>query len=87
MNWTDFGNNFQELSRDISNKIKQKCRQELNLLRYNILVQVTIRQRKDQGEMLTSRCLWDTSIDNYASANFQNKYIWVSALVFGLYSD
>lgn len=85
--WTDFGDDFEELSRDVADKIKRNCREELNLPRYKILVQVTIGQRKDQGAMITSRCLWDTSADNYASANFQNKYVWVSALVFGLYAD
>ena len=52
-----------------------------------MLVQVTIGQRKDQGVIFTSWCLWDTLTDNYALANFQNKHIWASALVLGLYSD
>ena len=40
--------------------------------RYKIIVQVTVGQVKDQGVRVCSRCLWDTSVDNYASTNFEN---------------
>ena len=85
--WYDFCDEIEELSKDIADSIKERCKKELNLPRYKLIVQVTIGQRKDQGVRITSRCLWDTSTDNYASVNFQNEFIWVSALVFGLYTD
>ena len=36
---------------------------------------------------LLRRCLWDTSTDNYATASFQNEFIFASVLVFFLYTD
>ena len=59
----------------------------MNIPRYKIIVQVTIGQMKDQGVKITSRSLWDTSTDNYATVSFQNEHIWASAIVFGLYTD
>ena len=85
--WTAYGDDFEELSKDIADKIKDQCRKELNLPRYKIIVQVTVGQRKDQGVRITSRCLWDTSTDQYASASYQNEFVWASALVFGMYTD
>ena len=86
-NWADFGDELENLSKDIADKIKERCKQSLNIPRYKILVQVTIGQMKDQGVKITSRCLWDTATDNYATVSFQNQHIWASAIVFGLYAD
>ena len=86
-NWADFGDELENLSKDVADKIKEKCKQSLNIPRYKILVQVTIGQKKDQGVKITSRCLWDTATDNYATVSFQNQHIWASAIVFGLYAD
>ena len=86
-NWADFGDELENLSKDIADMIKERCIQSLNIPRYKILVQVTIGQMKDQGVKITSRCLWDTATDNYATVSFQNQHIWASAIVFGLYAD
>ena len=85
--WGDFGDEFEGLGTSIADKIKEKCKLELNIPRYKIVVQVTTGQMKDQGATVTSRCLWDTATDNYATVNFQNQHIWASAIVFGLYID
>lgn len=85
--WIDFGDEFEDLTKDLADKIKHQIKEKLNLARYKIIVQVTIGQKKDQGVRITSRCLWDTSTDNYATVNYQNEHVWVSALVFGLYTD
>jgi len=85
--WSDFGDEFESLSKDIADKIKEECKSSMNIPRYKIIVQVTIGQMKDQGVKITSRSLWDTSTDNYATVCFQNEHIWASAIVFGLYTD
>ncbi|KAL7543691.1 hypothetical protein ACHAXR_012999 [Thalassiosira sp. AJA248-18] len=85
--WADFGDEFEALSKDIADKIKEKCKESLDIPRYKIVVQVTIGQMKDQGVKITSRCLWDTAADNYATVSYQNQHIWASAIVFGLYAD
>ncbi|KAL7427439.1 hypothetical protein ACHAXH_002092 [Discostella pseudostelligera] len=85
--WVDSGDKFEALSKDIADKIKAKCIAKLNIPRYKIVVQVTIGQMKDQGVTITSRCLWDTATDNYATARFQNQRIWSSAIVFALHTN
>eukprot|EP00804_Cyclotella_cryptica_P025114 CCRYP_012978-RC/>CCRYP_012978-RC protein AED:0.47 eAED:0.55 QI:0/0/0/1/1/1/3/0/153 len=85
--WADFGDEFETLSKDIADKIKERIKCTLNIPRYKLAIQVTIGQMKDQGVRITSRCLWDTSTDNYATASFQNRHVWASAIVFGLYTD
>ncbi|KAL7544395.1 hypothetical protein ACHAWF_007777 [Thalassiosira exigua] len=85
--WTDFGDEFEALSKDVADKIKEGCKAALDVPRYKIVVQVAIGQMKDQGVKITSRCLWDTANDNYATVNFQNQHVWACAIVFGLYTD
>ena len=79
--WSDFGDEFETLSKDIADKIKEKCKSTMDIPRYKIVVQVTIGQMKDQGVKITSRCLWDTTTDNYATVSYQNQHIWASAIV------
>jgi len=78
---------FPVLSKTIADKIKAAIRAELNVNRYKLVCQVTIGQLKDQGVRITSRCLWDTTTDNYASIDYRNEHIWASAMVFGLYAE
>lgn len=85
--WADFGDDFESLSKTIADIVKNKCKTELCLPRYKILVQVTIGQMKDQGVGITSRCLWDTNTDNYASISYRNEVIWASCTVFGVYAE
>jgi hypothetical protein len=75
------------LSKGIADKIKEQCKTAMNVPRYKIMVQVTIGQMKDQGVKITSRCLWDTAMDNYATISFKNQHIWASAIVFAMYTD
>jgi hypothetical protein len=82
--WNNFGDDVEELSKDIADKIKKKCKEELNLPRYKLIVQVTIDKKRIR---VTSRCLWDTSTDRYAFMSHQNANMWVSVLVFGMYTD
>lgn len=44
----------------------------LRIPRYKVVVQVTLGELKEQGIRVASRCLWDPSTDNYASAGFKN---------------
>jgi tctex1 domain-containing protein 2 len=37
-----------------------------------VVVQVTLGDMREQGIRVASRCLWDPSTDNYASAAFKN---------------
>lgn len=85
--WSDYGEDMEALTKDIADRIKHKCKTTLHIPRYKLVVKVTIRQSKDQGVHIGSRCLWDTSTDNYASCQYKNAYIWANAIVFGLYTE
>lgn len=42
---------------------------------------------KDQALHSSSRCLWDTSCDGWASETFLNESLFCSAQVFALYFE
>ena len=44
----------------------------LRIPRYKVVVHVTLGELREQGIRVASRCLWDASTDNYASAGFKN---------------
>ena len=44
----------------------------LGIPRFKVVVQTTVSQLRDQGIRVASRCLWNVSTDNYASASFKN---------------
>ena len=56
----------------ISEQVKARIKQELNIPRYKIVVQVTIGEMRSQGIRVASKCLWDADSDNYASYSYQN---------------
>lgn len=74
------------LSVEICDQIRDECK-KLKMPRYKIIVQATIGQLKGQGVRICSRCLWDETTDNYASASYQNQTLWASVMVFGLYTE
>jgi tctex1 domain-containing protein 2 len=75
-----------EWANNISDKVRDAIA-GLNLPRYKIVVQTSIGQCKDQGIRIASRCLWDTQSDNYASAEYINKNMFCTVIIFALYSD
>ena len=85
--WSHGTNDFETLTNEIADAIKIKCLESFKMTRYKLIVMVTMGQKKDQGVVISSRCLWDTSTDNYVTVYFQNQHVWSSALVFGLYVD
>ena len=74
--------NFETLCKEIADKIKEQCKTMMDVPRYKIIVQVTIGQMRDQGIKISSRCLWDTTTDNYATVSFQNQQVFATANVF-----
>jgi hypothetical protein len=85
--WTEHPEDYETLANDIADAIKVQCLESFKMTRYKIIVMVAVGQKKDQGVAISSRCLWDTSTDNYVSVSFQNQQIWSTAIVFGLYID
>ncbi len=52
-----------------------------------VIVQVNVGEVQGQGLRITSRCLWDTSTDNYSSVQYKAKNLWCCAMCFGIYTE
>ena len=55
--------------------------------RYKFVVQVVLGEIKNQGLKITSKCLWDTNSDNYASYTHRAEKYYCTAMVFGCYNE
>lgn len=71
-----------QLAEDLREKVKA-----LGYDRYKLVVQVTLGQAKGQAMRITSRCLWDTNSDDFASAFYQNDTLYCVCQVYGLYYE
>jgi len=71
---------------ELCNEIKQSVK-ELNIPRYKVIVQVVIGENSGQGIRVASKCLWDTSSDNWASFSYKNPSLFAVAMVFGCYYE
>lgn len=72
------------LTKDLCSDI-QAAVQKLKYDRYKLVVQVNIVEACQQGVRISSRCLWDPEVDNFAQVTHSNATMHVTALVFGLY--
>lgn len=61
-----------ELSVNISNRIRLKVTEDLHNTRYKVIVQTVIGKMNQQGFRFASRCLWNESTDNYVSTSYSN---------------
>ena len=59
----------------------------LRICRFKVVVQTVVGQMKDQGIRVASRCLWDTSTDNYASCQYKNQELFCNVMIFCMYTD
>ncbi len=75
-----------DLAMDISNQIK-KAVTGLNIPSYKIIVQTVIGEISGQGIRVASKCLWDDSVDNYASFTYSNSSLFCTGIVFGVYFE
>ena len=60
---------------------------KLHLPRYRLVCYVNIGQKSGQGMALTSQCLWDDNLDNYASYYFQNSSLYAVGVVYAVYCE
>ena len=74
----------------IAKQLADDLREKVKLLgyeRYKLVIQVTIGQKIGQAMRIVSRCLWDTSCDNFASEYFENESLYCVCQVYGLYCE
>ena len=79
--------NAQNSALIISDKVREEVNNSIDKSRYKIIVQTVIGQLADQGVRIASRCLWDPTTDNYASASVNNAVVFCNVLVFATYTD
>ena len=75
-----------QIAKELADTVKERVK-NLGYERYKLVVQVTVGEKTGQALRLASRCLWDTSTDNYASTRYQNQSLWCCAMIFGLYCE
>ncbi|XP_071800180.1 dynein light chain Tctex-type 5-like [Asterias amurensis] len=73
-------------SKSIAQEIKLRVK-ALNYARFKIVCLVNIGEKRDQDVRLGSRCLWDSSRDNFACASYENPYIYATATVYAIYYE
>merc|ERR1712048_269212 len=68
----------QLLTKQVADEIKDRLssKEQPNLHRYKIAVQVAIGEQRGQGVRMGSRCFWDQDTDCYASETFSNDSIF-----------
>ncbi|XP_076441083.1 dynein light chain Tctex-type 5-like [Babylonia areolata] len=75
------------MSKVLSEELKDRVKQLGFDPRYKLVSTVVIGQRLDQGVVITSRCAWDVRLDSYAAYTYQNKSLFCTASVYGLYRE
>ncbi|CAH1784082.1 unnamed protein product [Owenia fusiformis] len=68
------------LTEEVRNEVKK-----LGFDRYKIIVHVTIGENKAQDMRITSRCVWDPSVDTFVTSNFQNSEVFCTTTVYAVY--
>ena len=76
-----------QLSKVITERIRNKSKECRFSARYRYICQVTIGENKRQGFHSVSRSCWNPETDNFASVNYQNGHIYAIAILFATYFD
>jgi tctex1 domain-containing protein 2 len=72
--------------KDLADSIRRNVK-NLTTPRYKILVHLTIGQNLNQDVRVGSRCLWDTNLDSSLTISHTSKVVWVSSVVFVIYTE
>lgn len=75
-----------QICESISQEIKDKVK-ALGASRYKLVVLAHIGENRKQGIEITSRCVWNENLDNFASAHFKNTSLFAQAVVFATYYE
>lgn len=78
---------FSKLTTELSDRIKEKVKEELELPRHKVVSFVSVGQMKDQGVRVGSRCVWNPAWDHFASASYQTKSVFAVGVVYATYFE
>jgi len=76
----------QDMSKQMANEILEEVK-KFEYDRYKLVVDVTIGEYTGQGVRVSSRAIWDTSTDSYASSSYRHGNVFVTAIVFACYYE
>lgn len=74
------------LCKNLTEAIKMKTRR-LNYDRYRLIVHVYLCSKENVTLKVTSRCIWDAKVDNYADCKYEAKDFYVMGIVYGVYKE
>ncbi|XP_062596876.1 dynein light chain Tctex-type 5-like [Saccostrea cucullata] len=77
---------FPQLCKTLSDLIKERVKLS-GLKRYKVIAYVMVFENKKQSIHYTSRCLWESNLDNYASATYNGTDFVAIGTVFATYYD
>ena len=88
-NSDDSGETIREIVEDCQKKVIAQMRAANNDQppRYKFVIQATMGENHSQMIRNASRCLWDSEIDNCASAYWTNGRVYAVATCFALYYE
>ena len=78
---------FSKLTSEMSDRIKDRVKESMDLPRYKLVSFVTVGQVKDQGVKVGSRCVWNARCDKYASASFSNGSVFAVGVIYATYFE
>ena len=74
------------LCKNLAEAIKLKTRR-LNYDRYRIIVHVFISSKENVTLKISSRCVWDEKIDNYADYMYETEDFYALGIAYGVYKE
>ena len=74
------------LCKSLTEAIKMKTRR-MNYDRYRLIVHVYLCSKDNVTLSITSRCVWDDKVDNYADYQLEMKDFYVMGIVYGIYKE
>ena len=86
-NSDDSGETIREIVEDCQNKVIAMMKAQAGPPRYKFVFQATMGENHQQMVRNASRCLWDSEIDNCASAYWTNGRVYAVATCFALYYE
>lgn len=75
------------IAKNLADVIKDRMKDQNFSQRYKYVCVVSIGQKKDQGMAVSSRCVWNTETDNYASATFSKGDLLAVATLYACYFE
>ena len=82
--WAYDGEKCADATKTLSDSIKDKLK-ALGKDRYKFIVHVVIGESREQGIRSGTRCFWDASTDQTASATCVNDSLFICATAFAVY--